>query len=156
MTRLSALLSAAFVLAACATAGAEQRQADRRYAVVINHEEQYSYWFADREAPRGWKKTGFEGSKGEVLDHIEEVWTDMRPLSWRKLDGWGSLDKADRNIYAVVINHEEQYSIWFAGRETPRGWKTTGFEGTAVEALDHIEEVWTDMRPLSWRRYSEE
>lgn len=57
---------------------------DRRYTVVINHEEQYSIWPADRETPKGWKAEGFKGSKQECLDHIEEVWTDMRPLSLRK------------------------------------------------------------------------
>ena len=57
---------------------------DRRYAVVINHEEQYSIWPADREVPLGWKPTGFEGTKRQCLDHIQEVWTDMRPLSLRK------------------------------------------------------------------------
>ncbi len=57
---------------------------DRRYKVVINHEEQYSIWFADREIPRGWKAEGFEGTKQECLRHIEEVWTDMRPLSLRR------------------------------------------------------------------------
>ena len=57
---------------------------DRRYKVVINHEEQYSIWFADREIPMGWKPVGKEGTKQECLDYIEEVWTDMRPLSLRK------------------------------------------------------------------------
>ncbi len=57
---------------------------DRQYRVVINHEEQYSIWFAEREIPRGWKAEGFKGKKQECLDHIEEVWTDMRPLSLRK------------------------------------------------------------------------
>ncbi len=57
---------------------------DRRYKVVINHEEQYSIWPVDRENPRGWKDAGFEGTRQECLDHIEEVWTDMRPLSLRK------------------------------------------------------------------------
>jgi len=57
---------------------------DRRYKVVINHEEQYSIWPADRENPLGWKSIGFEGTKQECLDKIEEVWTDMRPLSLRK------------------------------------------------------------------------
>ncbi len=55
-----------------------------RYAVVINHEEQYSIWPIDREVPLGWKKAGFEGTKKKCLAHIEEVWTDMRPLSLRK------------------------------------------------------------------------
>ena len=52
-----------------------------KYKVVINHEEQYSIWPADRENPRGWKDAGRSGGKQECLDHIEEVWTDMRPLS---------------------------------------------------------------------------
>nr|WP_259779425.1 MbtH family NRPS accessory protein [Aestuariispira ectoiniformans] len=55
-----------------------------RYAVVFNHEEQYSIWPVDREIPDGWRGDGFEGTKQECLDHIEEVWTDMRPLSLRK------------------------------------------------------------------------
>ena len=50
----------------------------------INHEEQYSIWPADRENALGWNDVGKEGTKQEVLDHIEEVWTDMRPLSLRK------------------------------------------------------------------------
>ena len=58
---------------------------DRRYQVVINHEEQYSIWFADREIPQGWKDAGFDGSKHDCLHYIEEVWTDMRPLSFRKM-----------------------------------------------------------------------
>lgn len=57
---------------------------DRQYEVVINHEEQYSIWFADREIPLGWKAVGKQGTKKECLDYIEEVWTDMRPLSLRK------------------------------------------------------------------------
>lgn len=60
------------------------------------------------------------------------------------------MDKADR--YQVVINHEEQYSIWPVGREIPKGWRGDGFEGLKDECLDHIEEVWTDMRPLSLRK----
>ena len=49
-------------------------------------------------------------------------------------------------------NHEEQYSIWPADREVPLGWKAVGKQGTRQECLDYIEEVWTDMRPLSLRR----
>lgn len=62
----------------------QDEEDDRQYRVVINHEEQYSVWFADRELPRGWKAEGFAGTKKECLQHIEEVWTDMRPLSLRK------------------------------------------------------------------------
>jgi MbtH protein len=54
------------------------------YRVVMNHEEQYSIWFVDRELPPGWSEVGKSGSKDECLAHIEEVWTDMRPLSLRK------------------------------------------------------------------------
>lgn len=57
---------------------------DRTYNVVVNHEEQYSIWPIDREMPLGWKAVGKSGPKQECLDYIEEVWTDMRPLSLRK------------------------------------------------------------------------
>lgn len=53
------------------------------YLVVVNHEEQYSIWAADREVPDGWRAEGFSGPKQECLEHIELVWTDMRPLSLR-------------------------------------------------------------------------
>lgn len=56
---------------------------DREYTVVINDEEQYSIWFADREIPAGWKEVGVKGPKQHCLDHIEEVWTDIRPKSLR-------------------------------------------------------------------------
>ncbi len=44
----------------------------------------YSIWFADRELPNGWREAGKQGLKAECLDYIEDVWTDMRPLSLRK------------------------------------------------------------------------
>jgi len=56
---------------------------NRTYRVVMNHEEQYSMWFAERDLPAGWTATGFEGSKDDCLAHIDEVWTDMRPKSLR-------------------------------------------------------------------------
>jgi MbtH protein len=62
----------------------EDSQDDRVYAVVINDEEQYSIWPDGSEAPAGWTKTGFTGQKSECLQHVDEVWTDMRPLSLRK------------------------------------------------------------------------
>jgi MbtH protein len=64
--------------------------------------------------------------------------------------------KMNAEKYKVVINHEEQYSIWPADRENALGWKDAGKEGTKVECLAYIEEVWTDMRPLSLRRKMEE
>ncbi len=58
----------------------------------------------------------------------------------------------DKTMYKVVLNHEEQYSIWPKDRENALGWKDDGFSGTKAECLAHIEEVWTDMRPLSLRK----
>lgn len=61
---------------------------ERRYKVVMNDEEQYSIWFEDEDPPDGWREVGRSGPKQECLDYIEEVWTDMRPLSLRrKMDG---------------------------------------------------------------------
>lgn len=59
-------------------------QDTREYKVVINDEEQYSIWISDREIPKGWKNAGVQGPKQFCLDHIDRVWTDMRPLSLRK------------------------------------------------------------------------
>jgi MbtH protein len=58
--------------------------------------------------------------------------------------------------FVVVMNHEEQYSIWFEEREIPAGWMTVGKSGTKQECLEYIENVWTDMRPLSLRKAMEE
>lgn len=65
-------------------------------------------------------------------------------------------EKEDKTIYRVVVNHEEQYSIWPADRENPIGWKDAGKVGLKAECLVHIKEVWTDMRPLSLRKKMEE
>lgn len=54
--------------------------------------------------------------------------------------------------FKVVVNHEEQYSIWPAYKEVPAGWRETGKLGSKEECLKHIQEDWTDMRPLSLRR----
>lgn len=61
-------------------------------------------------------------------------------------------EKEDTTIYKVVVNHEEQYSIWPLERENPLGWRDEGKSGTKAECLAHIKEVWTDMRPLSLRK----
>ncbi len=55
-------------------------------------------------------------------------------------------------MYKVVVNDEEQYSIWSVDRETPQGWRDAGKSGMKEECLAYIEEVWTDMGPLSLRR----
>ena len=62
----------------------------------------------------------------------------------------------DTTIYRVVINHEEQYSIWPSDKPCPVGWQEVGQRGTKAECLAHIREVWTDMRPLSLRKQMEE
>lgn len=65
-------------------------------------------------------------------------------------------DREDTTIYEVVVNQEEQYSIWPADRELPLGWQKAGKSGTKAECLIYIEEVWTDMRPLSLRKKMEQ
>lgn len=61
-------------------------------------------------------------------------------------------DKEDTTTYQVVVNGEEQYSIWPAYKAIPAGWREAGKSGLKEECLDYIKTVWTDMRPLSLRR----
>jgi len=77
------------------------------YLAVYNHEWQYSIWPADRELPLGWKSTGFQGMKVDVLAFIERVWTDMRPLSLRRkmLEALGG---SDRCVAADLPPHQCQ------------------------------------------------
>jgi MbtH protein len=65
-------------------------------------------------------------------------------------------EREDTIIYNVVVNHEEQYSIWPEFRTLPNGWKVAGKTGNKAECLAYIKEVWTDMRPLSLRKKMEE
>lgn len=67
-------------------------------------------------------------------------------------DEMSRAEQEDSTIYKVVVNHEEQYSIWPADRENAPGWSDVGKSGSKAECLAYIEEVWTDMRPLSLRR----
>lgn len=62
------------------------------------------------------------------------------------------IDHVDGPLHHVVVNHEEQYSVWPADREPPAGWTTVGPARSRDECLDHIARVWTDMRPLSLRQ----
>ncbi|TAN51398.1 MAG: MbtH family NRPS accessory protein [Methylococcaceae bacterium] len=64
-------------------------------------------------------------------------------------------DEEDTTIYHVVVNDEEQYSIWPEYKEIPPGWRAVGQTGPKQACLDYIKEVWTDMRPLSLRRQME-
>lgn len=62
----------------------DERDGTGKYRVVLNHEEQYSIWPAERDLPPGWRDEGAQGTKEECLAHIKNVWTDMRPLSLRQ------------------------------------------------------------------------
>lgn len=62
----------------------------------------------------------------------------------------------DKTLYKVVVDHEEQYSMWPADHENPLGWKEVGISGTKEECLAYIKEVGTDMRPESLREKMKE
>ncbi|MER7419940.1 MbtH family NRPS accessory protein [Micromonospora peucetia] len=61
----------------------------------------------------------------------------------------------DLRRYHVVVNDEEQYSIWSEGSEIPAGWRAVGVTGDRATCLAHIDEVWTDLRPRSLREHLE-
>jgi MbtH protein len=58
----------------------------------------------------------------------------------------------EQREFHVVINHEEQHSIWPTDRDIPAGWHAVGTSGTKSKCLAYIDQAWTDMRPLSLRR----
>ncbi|NER93232.1 MAG: MbtH family NRPS accessory protein [Symploca sp. SIO1B1] len=64
-------------------------------------------------------------------------------------------DVVKQTTYKVVVNEEEQYSIWPAQSDNPLGWTNVGKSGLKQECLDYIKKVWTDMRPLSLRKFIE-
>jgi len=117
-----------------------------KYKVVINHEEQYSVWPSNKKPAKGWKATDISGTQAKCQDYIKEVWTDMRPLSIQEMNLPVDTE------YSVVVNHEEQYSIWPRKLALPDGWKPTDFHGARYPCVKYIREVWTDMRPLSMRK----
>lgn len=61
-------------------------------------------------------------------------------------------DESNRCTYTVVVNHEEQYSIWRDDRAVPAGWTKIGKQGSKQECLAYVRDVWVDMRPLSLRQ----
>ena len=65
-------------------------------------------------------------------------------------------EREDSKVYKVVVNHEEQYSIWPADRENPLGWRDAGKVGFKPDCLEYVKGVWSDMRPLSLRNKMEE
>jgi MbtH protein len=64
--------------------------------------------------------------------------------------------REDTTVYKVVINDEEQYSIWPVDRENAAGWRDVGKSGTKKDCLAYIREVWSDLRPLSLRKKMEQ
>ena len=62
----------------------------------------------------------------------------------------------DKTIYKVVVNHEEQYSIWPVDRDLQLGWTAVGKSGPKADCLAYVKDVWTDMRPLSLRKRMEQ
>lgn len=64
------------------------------------------------------------------------------------------MNKQADYLFTVVINHEEQYSIWPAGQTIPNGWRAEGQVGSKEACLNYINQVWTDMRPLSVRQHA--
>ncbi|AXA67773.1 MbtH family protein [Pseudomonas oryzihabitans] len=61
----------------------------------------------------------------------------------------------DDATFKVLVNHEEQYSLWPDYKAVPAGWRETGARGSKQECLDYVERTWTDMRPLSLRQAME-
>src|SRR5262245_2196757 len=66
-----------------------------------------------------------------------------------------AINNDDKLEYLVVVNSEEQYSIWPSGRAIPAGWSPVGEAAPKVKCLEHIERIWTDMRPRSLREIME-
>ncbi len=58
----------------------------------------------------------------------------------------------DTRTYTVLVNDEEQYSLWLMELTIPAGWRSTGKVGSKEECLEYVRNVWTDMRPLSLRK----
>lgn len=65
-------------------------------------------------------------------------------------------EQGDTTLYKVLVNHEEQYSIWSNEQDNPLGWRDAGKNGSKRECLEYIKDVWTDMRPLSLRKHMQE
>lgn len=89
----------------------------------------------------------------EVCMHLSRKQPEAR-LPWSSVSSprGMSVTESESAIYKVVVNHEDQYSIWLSDRESPQGWRDAGRQGSKAECLAYIAEVWTDMRPLSLRQ----
>lgn len=65
------------------------------------------------------------------------------------------MEEEDTREYVVLVNGEEQYSLWLAGQDIPKGWREVFPRSSKKACLDYVKEVWTDMRPLSVRKAME-
>ena len=112
--------------------------------------------FVDQQGPRN---IGIDDRRSRVrktLYRIARGFTIERYLACKGDEQMSTDEPEDNTIYKVVVNHEEQYSIWPAEREAPLGWREVDKTGTKPDCLAYIKEVWTDMRPLSLRKKMEE
>jgi MbtH protein len=84
---------------------------------------------------------------------IESRTPCARYVSTRYKESHMSLhDDEDTRFYTVLVNDEEQYSLWLKDKPVPAGWRAVGKEGTKDECSQYVDEVWVDMRPLSLRK----
>src|SRR5690349_9978366 len=77
-------------------------------------------------------------------NHTEHGCTDTDSRSASLTPGGGRMnneEREDTTVYKVVVNHEEQYSIWPSYRENPLGWRDEGKTGLKAECLAHIAEI---------------
>lgn len=60
----------------------------------------------------------------------------------------------DVHEYSVVVNDDEQYSIWRKDKALPAGWMHAGFSGSRAACIQHVGDVWRDITPRSVRERS--
>lgn len=95
-------------------------------------------------------------SKLTIFIDTDEFYFNETTIGWKEVKMEQKEQKqSDKTRYTVLINDEEQYSLWFEHKEIPLGWKSTGMIGTKDECLQYVKDVWTDMRPLSLRKQME-
>ena len=89
--------------------------------------------------------------RAETINHSGHTPAVLETQALRMID-MTDRSESDEAIYVVVMNDEEQYSIWPDDKRIPDGWRAVGTRGAKAECLQYIEETWTDMRPLSLRK----
>jgi MbtH protein len=89
--------------------------------------------------------------RAETINHSGDTPAVLEIQALRMID-MTDRSESDEAIYVVVMNDEEQYSIWPDDKRMPDGWRAVGTRGSKAECLQYIEETWTDMRPLSLRK----